>query len=109
MNDMSPLRSRRLCSLADLREGEMAGFDVDGSEIIVLWPTGGTPQAYDGLCPHQALPLSDGDFDGTVLVCAAHRWRFDGTTGEGIWPGNCRLGAYPLRIEDGDVFIDLNR
>jgi toluene monooxygenase system ferredoxin subunit len=95
--------------LADLMEGRMKEFDVDGSEIIVLWPTGGTPKAYGGLCPHQGLPLSDGAFDGTALVCAAHRWRFDAATGESIWPRNCRLSPYPLRIEGGDVFIDIGR
>lgn len=87
----------------------MTSFGIAGGEIIVLWPEGGQPKAYDGECPHQGLPLSDGYFDGKVLVCAAHNWDFDGATGNCINPGQCTLKAYPLEIKGEEVLVDLPR
>jgi toluene monooxygenase system ferredoxin subunit len=98
----------RLCSVGELREGAMNSFQLGTHEIIVLWPIDGEPKAYDGLCPHQQLPLADGNFDGRILVCAAHAWSFDAVSGAGIRPpGHCRLRAFPLRIEGADVLIEI--
>lgn len=97
----------RLCRLSELREGQMSAFQVEDREVIVLWPVAGAPKAYDGRCPHQQIPLADGDFDGTILECAAHFWSFDAHTGNGINPEGCRLTAYPLRIDGDDVFIEI--
>jgi toluene monooxygenase system ferredoxin subunit len=102
-----PVTAMRLCGATELREGQMTSFQLDDREVIVLWPAGGTPKAYDGRCPHQQLPLADGDFDGSVLVCAAHEWSFSAETGDGISPGGCALTAYPLRIEGPDVVVEI--
>lgn len=94
----------KLCSLDDVWEGEMESFEVDGHEVLVAVLDGGDVRAYQGICPHQDIPLVEGTFDGKRLVCRAHQWVFDATTGEGINPGNCRLAEYPVRV-DGDVVL----
>lgn len=33
-------------------------------------------------CPHRGMPLSCGNYDGQVLECSYHGWRFEGTTGQ---------------------------
>ncbi len=110
MSELLKARGVRLCRLDDVRVGEMTSFMVEDREIIVVWPIGGSgPKAYDVACPHQQLPLADGDFDGRLIVCAAHKWRFDAETGEGMHPIRCNLTAYPLRIEDDEIVIDLLR
>jgi toluene monooxygenase system ferredoxin subunit len=99
----------RLCALSELCKGEMRAFTVKQQEIIVLWPQGGEPKAYDAQCPHQQISLADGDFDGSILVCAAHQWSFDGVTGACIDPGDCVLRGYRLLIAGDEVAIDFDR
>ncbi len=41
-----------------LWEGEMTEVEVDGHEMLLVWPEGGEVQAYQGVCPHQDIPLS---------------------------------------------------
>lgn len=98
---------KKLCDLTDLAEGEMRDFIIDGREVVVTWKEGGAPCAFDAKCPHEGVSLAFGDFDGTTLVCGAHGWSFDGQTGECSFPGQCRLQAYLIRVEAGEVFIEL--
>ncbi|HQN46475.1 MAG: Rieske 2Fe-2S domain-containing protein [Rhodocyclales bacterium] len=96
----------KVCTLDDLWEGEMASFEVNGHEVLVLSIEGGDIIAYQGICPHQDILLIEGQFDGKALICRAHQWVFDAKTGRGINPDDSRLVPYPVRIEGEDVFID---
>ena len=42
-----------------------------------------------------------------MLTCAAHQWEYDVCTGEGVNPRGVQLDALPVRIIDGDVFVDV--
>lgn len=97
---------KKVCDLSDLWEGDMASFDVDGSEVLILWPEGGEMKAFQGICPHQDFPLIDGKFDGKTLVCKVHHWVFDAKNGKGVNPGDCSLAQYPIRVENDTVFVD---
>lgn len=96
------------CNVDELWEGEMETREVGGTEVLLVWPTGGELVAYQSMCPHQEVPLVEGRFDGKVLVCRAHLWSFDARTGKGVNPSDCELAKYPLRIEDGRVLVDLD-
>lgn len=96
----------KICTLDDIWEGEMSAFEIDGNEIVVAGLDGGEIKAYQGVCPHQDIPLVEGKFNGKTLICRAHQWVFDASTGKGINPGDCQLASYPIRIEGNDVFID---
>lgn len=98
---------KKLCSIGDLAEGEMRDFEVEGQEVIVTWPTGSAPKAYDAACPHEGISLAFGEFDGKVLVCGAHQWSFDAATGCGIFPEGCKLKSRRLEIRGDDVLVDL--
>ncbi len=95
-----------VCAVGDLGEGDMAAFFLDGWEVLVLRDRSGTVHAFDGICPHEAFPLVDGDFDGAVLTCLNHLWSFDASTGRGINPPNCRLAEYAVRIDGHDIQVD---
>lgn len=97
----------KLCTVSDLAEGEMRDFEVEDKEVIVAWCAGAHPAAFDAACPHQGVSLAMGEFDGRQVVCGAHKWSFDGCTGESVLPRGRRLKVYPLRIEGADVFVDL--
>lgn len=96
-----------LCKLRNLMEGDAAPFNVEGREIMLLWPDGGELQAFDGLCPHQRIPFSRGVFNGRYLTCTAHDWVFDGRSGECRQGEDCTLACYPLRVVDGIVEVEL--
>ena len=93
-----------VCALDDLWAGEMACFDVGSQEVLIL-NVDGQLHAYDGVCPHQSMPLVEGRFDGKTLVCRAHEWSFDACSGQGINPRSACLHRFPLRIVDGKVFV----
>lgn len=95
----------KVCSLDDLWEGEMEAFTVNQQEILLVCAEGGEVKAFQGICPHQDIPLVDGKFDGTKIICRAHLWQFDACTGKGINPDDCALAEYPVRIEGEDVLV----
>ena len=95
----------KVCSLDDLWEGEMEAFTVNQQEILLVCAEGGEVKAFQGICPHQDIPLVDGKFDGTKIICRAHLWQFDAGTGKGINPDDCALAEYPVRIEGEDVLV----
>ena len=95
----------KACSLDDLWEGEMSEVEIGGQLILLVWPDGGELRAYQGMCPHQDIPLVEGKLTGHVVMCRAHQWTFDAHTGEGVNPGNCRLAEYPVKIEDDAVYV----
>ncbi len=98
----------RACADSQLQPGDMGAFFIEGREVLLVRDARGSLHAFDGLCPHEDTPLVDGDFDGNVLTCLSHLWSFDVTTGIGINPPGCRLTHYALKVEDDDVFVDMD-
>jgi toluene monooxygenase system ferredoxin subunit len=96
----------KVCLVDELWEGEMQSFQVDGKEVLLVCTDGGEIKAFQGICPHQDIPLIDGKFDGKKIICKAHLWQFDAGTGKGINPSNCKLAEYPVQIDGDDVLID---
>jgi toluene monooxygenase system ferredoxin subunit len=54
------------------------------------------------------VPLSEGERADGVLTCRAHHWQYDASSGRGINPAAARLQAYPVRIEDGAILIEVD-
>lgn len=98
----------KACTLDEVWEGEMHEADVGGQVVLLVGLQGGEVRAFQGMCPHQDIPLCEGRFDGRVLMCRAHQWTFDARTGAGINPGDCRLAEYPVKVEGDDVLVDVH-
>jgi toluene monooxygenase system ferredoxin subunit len=96
---------KKVCALDELWEGDMEAFEIDGQEVLLVWPEGKELKAFQGVCPHQDIPLIEGKFDGKTLVCRAHLWQFDAASGKGINPSDCALAQYPLKIEGDEVWV----
>lgn len=94
-----------VCSLDDLWEGDYIDVEI-GDEVILLIHTEEKEiVAFQGLCPHQEIPLADGELEKHVLTCPSHRWQFDIRTGKGINPEGCQLFKYQVKVEDEKVFV----
>lgn len=80
---------------------------VAEGRIVALFNVDGAFYAMDGICPHQGGPLAKGCLDGFTVACPWHGWQFDVATGRHRSISNLALRCYPIRLEDGEVFADL--
>ena len=96
---------QKVCTLDDVWEGEMNEVEVGEHVIVLVGLDGGEVRAFQGICPHQDIALSEGKFDGKKLICRAHLWQFDASNGKGINPDDCALAEYPVKVEGDDVYV----
>lgn len=91
-----------------LAEGKPTRVTV-GEVPVLLLRRGGTVHALHDRCSHRGCPLSDGELDGDVIVCACHGSRFrlgDGSVELG--PATAPQPAYETRERDGRIEIRLS-
>jgi toluene monooxygenase system ferredoxin subunit len=93
-------------ALDDLWSGEMARVEVEGRQILLV-NIEGEVRAYLDACPHKRTPLSVGTLRGARLTCATHQWEFDVRTGQGINPAIACLERLDVRLEDGDILLEV--
>ena len=77
-----------------------------GSDPAVLANVDGTVYAIRDRCSHEDFPLSEGDLEGSILVCPFHGARFDVTSGapRGL-PAVKPVKSYPVEIRDDGIYI----
>ena len=79
-----------------------------GGKEIALFHINGDFLAIDNTCPHRGGPLFRGVLEkGPSVRCPLHGWLFDITTGECKNQSGTKLASYPIKIEDGFVYIGL--
>lgn len=95
----------KAATLESLWDGEKIGVKLGGRSVLLV-RLGNDVFAYEDRCAHLAVRLSDGRLDGCVLTCRAHEWRYDARTGKGLNPEGVGLRRFPVKIEDGEIFVD---
>jgi phenylpropionate dioxygenase-like ring-hydroxylating dioxygenase large terminal subunit len=65
------------CPSKQLKPGRMFAKQLLGEPIVFGRTSAGEVFALRDICPHRALPLSCGRFDGREVECGYHGWRFD--------------------------------
>ena len=55
----------------------------------------------------EAVPLEQGIHDGSVLTCLEHMWQFDLRTGAPLGDAETGLKGYPLKQEQGELFVEV--
>jgi toluene monooxygenase system ferredoxin subunit len=90
----------------DLWIGEMLGVEVGGVKLLLL-NVEDDVRAFLDRCPHRASPLSEGNLDGLTLTCTTHLWEFNAITGRGINPESSELIQFPVRIENGIIYVEV--
>ncbi len=99
-----------VCRLDDLAPGSVAQADVDGVIVALVRDSDGGVHALNDRCSHADVSLSEGEVDGCTLECWLHGSRFDVRTGEPSGPpATLPVAIYPVKIEDGDVFVSVTQ
>jgi toluene monooxygenase system ferredoxin subunit len=95
-----------ICGADQLWDGEMECFRA-GDTTILLLKINGQFRAYQGHCPHQGAALAQGELEGGLLTCTAHRWQFDATNGQGVNPKSAHLKCFPVHVVERKVLIEV--
>jgi toluene monooxygenase system ferredoxin subunit len=98
---------QRVATLDELWAGEMIALQIEG-QVVLLVNVDGSIRAYADSCPHLRTRLSQGSLQRNVLTCSTHGWAFDVNTGQGINPQTACLESFAVKVEDGDILIDLD-
>lgn len=119
VND-APLFLRDLWYMAGFARGIERGglkrFILLGEPVLIGRMKDGAVFALRDICPHRGVPLSAGrTMDDATVECPYHGWRFraDGACaaipslvdGQDMDPAKIRVRAYPVREQDGLVWI----
>jgi len=87
-------------------EGEAKEFSC-GGKVVCVANIDGSITAMDNVCLHRGGPLGQGVIEGSKVVCPWHGWQFDPLTGEASHNPNARVALYALKLEDGEVMIEI--
>jgi 3-phenylpropionate/trans-cinnamate dioxygenase ferredoxin subunit len=98
----------RVCSENELKEDEARVFIINENPVIVV-RHGNDVYALDGICTHDGGEFGDGEkIINGLIECPRHGARFDIKTGEAKrLPAVMGIGKHEVKIEDGDVFIEV--
>jgi nitrite reductase (NADH) small subunit len=97
----------RIISQAHLpTTNEARNFPCHGKMICIanVW---GKLSAMDNECLHQGGSLGQGMVEDGKIVCPWHAWKWDPKTGVAVDHPDQKLNTYPIKVEDGEVFIDI--
>ncbi|HXY08548.1 MAG TPA: Rieske (2Fe-2S) protein [Terriglobales bacterium] len=78
-----------------------------GDRVICVANVNGTISAMDNVCLHRGGPLGQGVIEDNKVVCPWHGWQWDPKTGEAAQNRRAKVAVYPLKIESGNVMIEL--
>jgi nitrite reductase (NADH) small subunit len=78
-----------------------------GPEPYAICNSGGEIRALSGVCIHQGGPLGQGQIHEGHVVCPFHMWEFDCRTGEYDYNPAMRVPTYPVKVENGEIFIEV--
>lgn len=88
--------------------GEVQVVDVGGRSLCVGHMEDGSFGAIDNVCTHDGGVLGQGELEGSCVECPRHGARFDLRTGEvRALPAVFPVNAYPVRVVDGRIEVDL--
>jgi nitrite reductase (NADH) small subunit len=97
----------KLANVSDLPPVDEAKEFPCGTKTICIANVNGTYSAMDNICPHRGGPLGQGMIENGKVVCPWHGWAWDAKTGAAVQDPNVKVTIYPLKIENGDVIVQI--
>ena len=93
--------------VGEIPEGQGRAFDVEG-RMIAVFLEDGEYFSLDDSCPHQGMPLSDGEVCGKAVTCTWHGWRFSLEDGRWLDSPRVTVPTHPVRVIDGRIEVGLS-
>lgn len=105
MEGTQTMNRQMACAVEDLAPGE--SMTIDGDEIALHRAEDGTFFATADSCTHEKWSLgSEGEIEGTELVCPLHMARFELSTGKPLClPATVMLATYGVEVVDDQVYV----
>ena len=99
-----------------VKTGKLQAVMLLGIPLAVGRDNQGRAFAVRDSCPHRGMPFTEGWFDGELLECSYHGWKFDGHTGRcreipSLTPDQdldverIRTRSFPSEEHDGYVWV----
>jgi nitrite reductase (NADH) small subunit len=95
--DELPVLGARVIERSEADGGNVAVFRNDKDVVFALLDK----------CPHKGGPLSQGIVFGERVACPLHNWTIELKSGEAVSPDVGCTKRFPVKVESGDVFVDL--
>jgi 3-phenylpropionate/trans-cinnamate dioxygenase ferredoxin subunit len=97
----------KVATIGELPSGTIRQVVVNGRKVG-LFNVAGTIYALDDSCTHRGAPLSEGECEGTEVICPWHAARFDLATGAAQCPPATRaVAAYKVQIVGDEILVDM--
>lgn len=94
------------CAVDDVDAEDVIRFQHEGEEYAIYRSPHDEFFATAGHCTHERELLCDGLVMDAVIECPKHNGRFDYTSGKAMGaPAMVDLPTYPVKVEDGTVYI----
>jgi naphthalene 1,2-dioxygenase system ferredoxin subunit len=95
------------CAEGDVPDEDVTQLNAGGVELA-LYGVEGQVYATASHCSHGNARLCDGFLDGHEIECPLHQGKFDVRDGRPTCePATAPLRIYPVKIENGRVYVDL--
>jgi nitrite reductase (NADH) small subunit len=79
-----------------------------GDKMVCVANVDGNISAMENVCLHRGGPLGQGAVENGKVVCPWHLWEWDPQTGEAVHDPRAKLAVYPVKMENGEVMIELD-
>ena len=96
----------RACALEDIPRLGARTLSAPKGEIAVFRCSDDSVFAVLNRCPHRQGPLSEGIVHGHSVTCPLHGWVIDLVNGEAVAPDIGCAPKIPVRVSNGDVWIE---
>jgi len=92
----------------DVPEDDVIGVQAAVKDLA-LYSVEGEFYATDNICTHGHARLCDGFLEGAEIECPLHQGRFDVRNGKAMCaPLTEDIKAYPLKVDGGRIWLQLN-
>lgn len=93
-----------VAAVEDIPQGGAISVRV-GWDDIALFESGGRIYALEDRCPHQGVPLSEGDVEDEIVRCWYHGWEFELCSGRCLTYEAFPATPFEVRVEGGRVWV----
>ena len=88
--------------------GPVQVYDHEGNPIAIFRLEDGY-YAIDNICSHEHAFLSEGEIDDSEIECPLHGAIFDIKTGKNLTlPAVLPVKSYPVKVENGEIFLQVD-